>query len=214
MTTAFSFAQARMQARHGERPDPADWRALHAHASLAHFIEAARTTGLRCWLSHLHAQLSGREIELGLKHELVSFVGELASWLPERWQPAVLHTRELPAVASAGGDAPITVEQRAEWKARWRALLPPLSPGYRPGFAALEGTIATHLEQMDRADADGWVLRARLESELSRLFRQHPEQPAAAFVFIALNLLDLEKLRGALLRRKLFPDVRSEVQWV
>ena len=214
MTTAFSFAQARMQSRHGDRPDAAVWRNLHAHASLAHFIEAARATSLGCWMPHLHAQLGAHELERALGHELALFVAELASWMPERWRPALLWTRELPAVAPVQGETPLTVEQRREWTARFRALLPPLSHGYRAGFAALEGTLATHIEQMERSDSDGWALRARLELDFARLFRQYPEQPAAAYIFLALNLLDLERLRGGLLRRKLFPDVRSEVQWV
>ena len=47
--------------------------------------------------------------------------------------------------------------------------------------------------------------RADLATRLALLFRRATLDPAAAFIFLALSALDLERLRGELLRRALFP---------
>ena len=54
---------------------------------------------------------------------------------------------------------------------------------------------------------DGWPLRRALQARLALLFRRAMLDPAAAFIFLALTALDLERLRGELLRRAAFPGV-------
>ena len=53
--------------------------------------------------------------------------------------------------------------------------------------------------------ADGTALRRRFEAVLAALFRRAALSPAAAFAYLGLVLLDLERLRGELLRRAVFP---------
>jgi hypothetical protein len=48
--------------------------------------------------------------------------------------------------------------------------------------------------------------RQALLSKLTTAFRKYSFQPAAAFCHLALVALDLEMLRGDLLRRKLFSE--------
>jgi hypothetical protein len=52
---------------------------------------------------------------------------------------------------------------------------------------------------------DGILLRRVLVSRLSALYRRATLDPAAAFIFLALSALDMERLRGELLRRAIFP---------
>jgi hypothetical protein len=59
----------------------------------------------------------------------------------------------------------------------------------------------------DPAVRDGWPLRRALEARLTLLFRRAMLDPAAAFVFLALAALDLERLRGELVRRAAFPGL-------
>ena len=50
--------------------------------------------------------------------------------------------------------------------------------------------------------------RTRLIARLVRLFRRSALDPAAAFIYLAVACLDLERLRGELLRRAIFPTLR------
>jgi hypothetical protein len=54
---------------------------------------------------------------------------------------------------------------------------------------------------------DGTALRRALKPKLATLFRYAIATPAATFVFLALTLLDGERLRGELIRRAAFPRV-------
>jgi hypothetical protein len=59
----------------------------------------------------------------------------------------------------------------------------------------------------DPAVRDGWPLRRALEAQLTLLFRRAMLDPAVAFIFLALAALDLERLRGELVRRAAFPGM-------
>jgi len=205
----FAYAQARMQARHGARPDEASWRRLHASTSLGHFLDVARTTGLAPWVAHLDASQSAHQIERSLRAELESHVAEVASWLPEGWRAALRWTRELgrPGRLDVSGEP---------WGRRWRDLWPHLRGAERDGLDVFARMVAAHVETMARADvdSDGWLLRAALRASTERLFRKHPAEPVTPFCHLALTALDLERLRGALIRRACLADVSSEVAWV
>ena len=57
----------------------------------------------------------------------------------------------------------------------------------------------------DSSVSDGTLMRRTLVARLSVLYRRATLDPAAAFIFLALSALDMERLRGELLRRALFP---------
>ncbi len=55
----------------------------------------------------------------------------------------------------------------------------------------------------------GTLLRRALQASLAPWLRRAAAEPAAAFVHLALCALDLERLRGELLRRALFPTTSA-----
>lgn len=104
---------------------------------------------------------------------------------------------------------------REGWSARWRELLPGKRGRKIRELHELAERVAEHLDRVpDGDDADGWRLRAALEADLARTFRWNALRPVAIWAHLGLVALDVEKLRGALVRRNLFPDTRSDVSWV
>ncbi len=116
------YAQARLQARFGERPDESLWRRLVDARGAAALIEIARASGLRRWIAGIDASSDHHWIEISLRARWRECVAETASWMPERWQPAVLWTAvlaDLPALCRlARGEAPL------EWMRRDPVLGP------------------------------------------------------------------------------------------
>jgi hypothetical protein len=111
----WSYVQARLQARHGERLNESDWRVLEAARSLDHFIDRARATPLRRFAEPLNAGMNAHAIERVLRAGWRSYVAELASWSAVRWRPAILWLQafpDLPAIdAILNGETPAWVEQ-------------------------------------------------------------------------------------------------------
>jgi len=92
----FSYAQARMQARLGDRADESAWRRLQGSGDLASYLQASSHTTLRAWTSGLHAGNSSHDIELALRTHFRLSVGEVARWLPVRWGVVVRALAQLP----------------------------------------------------------------------------------------------------------------------
>ena len=65
MTSAaqLAYLQARLQARHGDRPSPDDWRMAEASADLSHYLDALGRTSLKRWVSDLHQEMAPEVIE-------------------------------------------------------------------------------------------------------------------------------------------------------
>ena len=102
MTIDFAYAQARAQARLGERLTPAAWQLLEASGTLAQYLHAARSTALRNRVRSLTAASSPHSVERSLRREWRAEVHGAASWVPERWRPAVAWTAwlcDLPILA-------------------------------------------------------------------------------------------------------------------
>jgi hypothetical protein len=76
----------------------------------------------------------------------------------------------------------------------------------RRALLELTVTISAHVEQLDGADPrdTSAPYRHALALTLVRLFRKHGGSPAAVFCHLALVALDLERLRGGLIRRRVF----------
>jgi hypothetical protein len=92
------------------------------------------------------------------------------------------------------------------WRAEWERRLPKGALADGTLLAELVRVLQRHLAAFrDPALRDGWPLRRALEARLVLLFRRAILDPAAAFVFVALCALDLERLRGELVRRAAFP---------
>jgi hypothetical protein len=114
------------------------------------------------------------------------------------------------ALVVAGSLAPLSpfVDRPDEllngWHAEWRRRLPRDSETQR----SLVRLLRAHRRRLaDAAIAEGTALRRELQRRLVILFRRALADPSAAFIFLALCALDLERLRGELLRRVAFPRV-------
>lgn len=102
---------------------------------------------------------------------------------------------------------PETETVAGRWYQGWRERWPACGREHRNNLEGLARLVARHLADFRRAGADAaWDLRVGLRSRLVGLFHQRLLQPAAVFSYVALALLDLERLRGELIRRSLFGD--------
>lgn len=92
----FAYAQARLQARHGLRPDERLWRRLESIGDLTHYLQLARTSVLRPWVAGLSAEPGPHDIELALRQHYRRSVDEVAYWMPPGWGEAVDWVKRLP----------------------------------------------------------------------------------------------------------------------
>jgi len=245
------YAQARIQARFGRRPEPALWRELRSVSDSGALLAAIQGSVLAPWTAGIEARSDLHQIDRALRERLRAHIREVAAWLPPAWRDAalwILHLPHLPAVMrllageralawmwrepalqpavaaesrppqaaiaasafafllpgrarrrAARGAAPApSVDARTAWLNEWRERWP--AEG-REGLERLVATVLTHLERFARARvAESGGLRALLEQDLRRLFRRFALQPAAAFAYLALAALDLERLRAELAR--------------
>lgn len=133
---AWSYVQARLQARHGQRLGEGEWRALEAARTLDQFIDRARATALRRFTEQLNAEQNSHTIERLLRANWRAYVAETATWSVTAWQPAILWTAplpDLPAIdAILKGEAP-----------RWAAQDPLLA-----GFLGQDGAAESKQSQL------------------------------------------------------------------
>src|SRR5512143_1743399 len=117
--------------------------------------------------------------------------------------PATLGTGPLAPLAAGWSDPGRIV---ALWRGEWERRAP--ADGDPALRAELGRALAAHLATFhDPAVKDGWPLRRSLQARLTLLFRRAMLDPVAAFAYLALIALDLERLRGELLRRAAFPGL-------
>jgi hypothetical protein len=93
---SWSYVQARLSARHGDRLDAVGWRLLDAARSPERFLEQARATSLRRFTDRLDADMSSHAIERVLRAQWRDYVAEVAAWVILPWQPAVHWVASLP----------------------------------------------------------------------------------------------------------------------
>ncbi|HVZ52413.1 MAG TPA: hypothetical protein VG986_10630 [Pseudolabrys sp.] len=243
----WNYAQARMQARHGDRLQEADWHALAAVQTADSYVERARATSLRRFSEPVTAGMNSHAIERALRGAWRAYVEEVASWLPTAWRPAVMWTAVLPDLpvidALLKGETPAWTRQDPQlamfaetdatqrlanlqrstlapllpdadgtptlglrWARHWRALWPKQSAADARALNALARAVEAHIERLANAGSheSSATHRRALERSVTRLFRRHPASPAAVFSHLVLVALDLERLRGGIVRRRLF----------
>lgn len=96
-----SYAQARLQARYGQRANEAQWQPLLATTGYRAFLEQARGTSLQRWIANISPISTLHEVEQRLRGEFRRHVEMVARWVPASLRPAVLWTRiliDLPVV--------------------------------------------------------------------------------------------------------------------
>ena len=128
----------------------------------------------------------------------------------------------LAALAASGNAAsPVGERWRAEWHRRLPRAAPPMlveaglrvavhfgaafGPSYSAAHDPAPRTASAAAMPATAALATG--ARAALSARLTRLYRRCSCEPAAAFAYLGLALVDLERLEGELARRALFPDL-------
>lgn len=253
----FEYAQARMQARHGARPDEALWQRLGGQSGLAAYLAAARATSLAGWVSGIGERADSHEIELALRQRWREAVAELARWMPREWQAAVRWSAglvDLPArawlsspspgfsgidpaapdgLSMAGGEpwrwmakeaalaaagAPPSGQRSSldAWQQDWRRRWPDGAEergdeaGGSEALRRLAAAVAAHLAAFPQLPPAGaWEARRALGHEAARCFRRHACAPAAAFAWLLLLALDLERLRAELVLRALGMEAAS-----
>jgi hypothetical protein len=102
MPVEFAYAQARAQARQGDRLGEDSWSLLESSVGLAQYLHLARGTKLAARVEHFSATTSPHVIERFLRQEWRREVASVACWAPLRWRASVLWTArlvELPAVS-------------------------------------------------------------------------------------------------------------------
>lgn len=92
----FAYLQARLQARHGDRPATEEWRMAEAGTDLSHYLEAIRRTALKRWIGDINPDMAPEAIERHLRFAWRDNVDQLAAWAPDEWRPAVTWLRWLP----------------------------------------------------------------------------------------------------------------------
>ena len=250
----FGYAQARLQARHGDRAAEAHWTQLRGTGDLGHFLQIARNTPLRPWVIHLSPQSSIHEVEYSLRRELRTYILEVARWQPAAWRaaaawcvwlvdlPALQHlmreqyalqwmfddpvlkglaSENLAMRKAALGESAIAPLFRAwqrgqslpdAWQEQWRALWPTGAPRlYTAALEQIAARFETHRQRFVELRPEFTdQARQALGRRLELAFRRLASQPAAAYLHLALIALDLERLRGELVRRALFGTRRED----
>lgn len=216
------YAQARLQARYGTHPVEAQWRQLGVHRDLAAYLAAARAMPCADWLAGIDDGAGPHEIERALRRCWRRCVAEVAHWLPAEWGPAtrwVASLIDLPAFAHGerGGVLPKGVEIDPQlallaggkadldrWQAHWMRLWPQDRDTECLELKQLSVRLRRHLADFAQCDAQAaWEARRALRSRVVLAFRRAALQPLAAFLFLLLLALDLERLRAELMLRVL-----------
>lgn len=108
------------------------------------------------------------------------------------------------APLTPGSDRPPGLAGR--WGAHWQTLWPRSGKAETRALRGFTTLVAAHMAQLAMALPPDTSARHRLDlaNSLTRLFRRHAASPVAVFSHLALAALDLERLRGNLVRRRLF----------
>ena len=99
----------------------------------------------------------------------------------------------------------------AAWTVRWQFLWPAPGASERASLQHLQTLLQQHLASFARETPESaWRQRQQLAARLGTLFRAFRYQPAAVFCHLLLVALDVERLRGDILQRRLFPAYRED----
>jgi hypothetical protein len=232
---SLELAHARISARHGERADEALWRRVEHVRELAAVLDLVRATPLSRWTRGVLPTSDAHAIEAALRREWQASVAAVIDWMPQPHQPAIAWFAtwpDLPALVhtACGGttwpwvvpvvaceDRTASAEEAARlvhgslarhenvvdaWCREWQRRMPAHTRA-NPGIAALRSALA---RERAAATTAGSVLRRRvLGARLRMLLRAVTLTPAIAFVHLALECLEMERLRGELVWRATFP---------
>lgn len=93
------------------------------------------------------------------------------------------------------------------WLQAWRGRWPAMATGSRMRLELVVDSVKAHRQVFQSArPEDAWGVRQRLREQLRRQVHKDLLEPAGLFAYLGLTFLDLERLRGELLRRALFAE--------
>jgi hypothetical protein len=92
----FAYAQARAQARLGERLSEAGWRVIESLPGLAQYLASLRNSVLAPHVRHFSAAVTIHTIDRALRDDWRVEVAAIRHWAPEPWMTAVAWTAWLP----------------------------------------------------------------------------------------------------------------------
>ena len=202
---SLEYAFARMQSRLSRRPSEGTWAAIEEARTLLPICDAARGTSLERLLEVLPPQPDLPDVDRAARTAWSRTVKEAASWMPAEWGPALAWCDAPENAAPRALANPTLLPSLAnpEWRKRWPA------GSDDPGLEELVKHFADHLARFRIAlPHEANALRRGFEARLLAHFRRNPVQPAAAFAWLAIAALDLERLRGEIERRLAFPAAR------
>lgn len=132
-------------------------------------------------------------------------------------QFTAIHQEQRSAAFAQSDYAPMAQAQReghsllGAWLMRWQDLWPDERTGQQASLGLLRATLQQHLLSFPQEAPDtGWRRREELAHKLGMMFRKYSYQPAAIFIHLLLIALDVERLRGNIMQRQLFPRYRVE----
>ena len=96
---SLEYAQARLSARFGNRPDEVAWRRLEHVREFQTLLDVARNSAFRIWISGISEVSTPNEIEAILRAQWRSHVDEVAGWVPDGWRKAVQWCATVPDLA-------------------------------------------------------------------------------------------------------------------
>lgn len=223
MPGSFDYAQVRLQSRYAARAGPSAWRAMEHARELAALIELARGSGFERLVTLLPMPLGLHALDLAVRQQWRLQVDEVAGWMPADWQAAVrwcallVNLPFMQYLANGGtphgwmqGDrsfpaqgAPTDPQPVARaWYREWRCRMPRMSEDEAAQFLVFVRTVESHRDAFVKAAVDeGWRLRHMLEQKLTAVFRRASLEPLAAFAFLALQWLALERMRSEIATR-------------
>lgn len=102
MPIDFAYAQARAQARHGDRLTPSRWRAVESSADLGRYIHALRGTALATAIQHFTGTAAPHTIERTLRAAWRTEVERASRWVPRGWRDSVTWAAWLPDLEAIG----------------------------------------------------------------------------------------------------------------
>jgi hypothetical protein len=106
---------------------------------------------------------------------------------------------------NAGKRASPTAAALDAWREEWRRRWPDREGDDARALDDLARLVLRHLPRFHVAGTDeAWALRRALEAQVAVRFRRHALTPVAAFAYLAVVALDLEKLRAHLVVRAAF----------
>jgi len=117
----------------------------------------------------------------------------------------------VPGLARLVDDAGAPAEIGHRWLCRWRALWPEGDAADADLRRVVGEILRTLGSAGGRREESGQSFRRHLVRTLTRFFRSHVASPVALVCHVGLVLIDVERLRGGLIRRSLFGDEEERI---